>query len=274
MIDPSSHRFNISLPPEPVTLEVDPDRIAQVIANMVHNAFKYTPVGGQIDLVVEFQDHEVAIRVRDNGVGIASGVLPHVFDMYTQGGGSAVTGLKGLGVGLALVRQLVELHGGSVAAYSEGLQKGTEFVVRLPSAGEARPTQDHSSAQETAAGSPEDSKVLIVDDHRDAAHAMAALLESSGHIVEACFEGTAALKKAETYRPDVIILDIGLPGMDGYEVARRMRELLPEAMLIALTGWVADDNAARAREAGFDHYMVKPVQFPEVQRLLASRSRK
>ncbi len=272
MIDPNSHNFHTSIPSEPVTLEVDVDRIAQVVANLVHNAFKYTPSGGRIELSVEVTNHEVTIRVRDTGVGISPEVLPHIFDMYNQGGGSPGAGLKGLGVGLALVRQLVELHGGSVAAYSQGLQKGAEFVVRLPMQREASTPEEHRL---TASGeaSPSNLKVLIVDDHEDAASAMTVLLESSGYYVETCFDGNAALELTKTYHPDVVILDISLPGMDGYEVGRRIRQMLPDTTLIALTGWVADNNATRAREAGFDHYMVKPVQLAELQRILASRSR-
>jgi two-component system CheB/CheR fusion protein len=273
LIEPGSHHLNISLPSRALTLNVDPDRIAQVIANLLDNAFKYTSGGGQIDLAVEIQDHELAIRVRDTGAGISPEVLPHIFDMYTQGGNSSAKGIKGLGVGLALVRQLIELHGGSVSAHSQGLQKGCEFVARLPLSKDAAVSHLAGAAQETESDADTGgaSKVLIVDDHRDAANALAALLESSGHEVAACYEGSAALEKATSLQPQVVIVDIGLPGMDGYEVARRMRDLLPNAMLIALTGWVAEENSVRAREAGFDHYMVKPVQLAELQKLLAQQ---
>jgi two-component system CheB/CheR fusion protein len=270
LIDPNSHHFTISLPSEPLTLEVDADRIAQVIANLVHNAFKYTPFDGRIELAAATQNLEVTIRVRDTGVGISADVLPHIFDMYTQGADSSGAEIKGLGVGLALVRQLVELHGGSVAASSEGLQKGSEFVVRLPTVRDTSLAhQDSSQVTSSTGTSSEESKVLIVDDHRDAADALAALLASSGHQVVTCYQGPAAIERAESYRPQVVILDIALPGMDGYEVARRLREKLPNAMLIALTGWLAEENSARAHKAGFDHYMVKPVQFAELQKLFA-----
>ncbi|MBV8774407.1 MAG: PAS domain-containing protein, partial [Deltaproteobacteria bacterium] len=272
MIDPNSHQFMVSFPPETVTLEVDADRIVQVIANLLHNAFKYTPPGGRIDLIVEAQNRELTIRVRDTGNGISTEILPRIFDMYAQGSGSSATGLKGLGVGLALVRQLVELHGGSVAAYSDGLRKGAEFVIRLPIVQDATASQEPVSAELSThdRASPENLKVLIVDDHRDAAIAMATLLESSGYEVQTCFEGAAALEKAETFQPHVIVLDIGLPGMDGYEVAQKMRQMLPDAKLVALTGWVAEENAARAREAGFNHFMVKPVRLEKLLKLLAS----
>ncbi len=275
LIDPGCHHFIVSLPTEPTSLHVDSDRIAQVIANLVHNAFKYTPSGGRIELAAEVQDRDVTIRVRDTGAGIGAEVLPHIFDMYTQGGGSSGTGLKGLGVGLALVRQLVELHGGSVAAYSEGLQKGSEFVVRLPVVEDASVTQPLRPMPGNAAAGVSDgnSKILIVDDHRDAADALAALLESFGHEVVACYEGPAAIETAKSCRPQVVILDIGLPGMNGYQVARQIRKMLPDARLIALTGWVAEDNSTQAQEAGFDHYLVKPVQLAELEKLLANPGR-
>jgi signal transduction histidine kinase len=151
MIDPKSHQFAVSLPSEPVTLDVDADRIAQVIANLVHNAFKYTPAGGRIDLTVEAKNRDLTIRVRDTGIGISAELLPHIFDMYAQGGSSGI-GLNGLGVGLALVRQLVELHGGTVAAYSEGLQRGAEFVVHLPLVEDATAFQGQGSAEPPAHG--------------------------------------------------------------------------------------------------------------------------
>jgi two-component system, chemotaxis family, CheB/CheR fusion protein len=270
LINPNSHTFTVSLPSEPVTLEVDTDRIAQVIANLVHNAFKYTSPGGRIELAAEAENRELTIRVRDNGIGITGEALPHIFDMYTQGHDASRTELGGLGVGLALARQLVELHGGSVTAFSQGLQKGSEFIVRLPVVENAALGQ-HQSLTEVAAptgASSESSKILIVDDHHDAANALGTLLQSSGHEVATCYDGPAALQKASSYLPQVVILDIGLPGMSGYEVARRLREMLPNAELIALSGWAADRNSAQATEAGFDHYIIKPVQIAELEKLL------
>jgi two-component system CheB/CheR fusion protein len=274
LIDTNTHSFNVALPTESVLLDVDADRVAQVVANLLHNAFKYTPAGGRIDLIVVVQNRELIIRVRDTGIGIGVEVLPQIFDMYTQAAGSPATGLKGLGIGLALVRQLVELHGGSVAAFSEGLHRGSEFVVRLPILDDATSSRDHGSIGRGGleGTTTANSKVLIVDDHRDAADAMAALLENFGHEVASCYDGPSAIETAKSYRPEVVILDIGLPRMDGYEVARRLREMLPDALLIALTGWVAEEDSVRAREAGFNHYMVKPVQLAELQNLLANRN--
>jgi PAS domain S-box-containing protein len=273
IIDPSSHDFRSMLPSAPVLLEVDADRIAQVIANLVHNAFKYTPVGGRIELMAEVENAEVAIRVKDAGVGIAADILPGIFDMYSQGERAPGTELKGLGVGLALVRQLVELHGGRAEAYSAGLQKGSEFVVYLPIISEPAVRQaGRVAAVVPSDGTPaEPRKILIVDDHRDAADALSDLIESSGHHVKACYDGAAAVEMAKEYRPQVVILDIGLPDVNGYEVARQLREILPNAILVALSGWLPEGNFERARTAGFDYYLTKPVQLQELQDLLASR---
>jgi CheY-like chemotaxis protein len=192
--------------------------------------------------------------------------------MYSQGEKLPGTNLTGLGVGLALVRQLVELHGGSASASSAGLHKGSEFVVRLPIPQELPdPGQGANLPAESADRPPQIRKVMIVDDHRDAADALAALLESFGYEVATCYDGLAALETARTYRPQAVILDIGLPGMSGYEVARRLREALPDARLIALSGWLFDEHLDQAHQAGFDHYLVKPVQFGQLQQLLAER---
>jgi two-component system CheB/CheR fusion protein len=271
LINPNSRHFSISLPTEPVVLEVDADRIAQVIANLVDNAFKHTPPDGHIGLIAEVQNHEVTVRVRDTGVGISSEVLPYIFDMYTQGVSSSDAAPKGLGVGLTLVRQLVEAHGGSVAAYSEGLHRGSEFVVRLPLKENATFAHHQGSTQlaTSSSASSEAAKVLIADDNRDAADALAILLESSGHEVITCYQGLEAIERAENYRPQVVILDIGLPDMSGYEVAQRLRLKLPDAKLIALTGWTTEQNSTRAREAGFDHCTIKPIQLAELEKLLA-----
>jgi two-component system CheB/CheR fusion protein len=270
LVDSNDYQFVISLPSEPVMLAVDADRMSQVICNLVHNAFKYTPPGGRIELAAEVTNREVTIRVRDTGIGISAEVLQHIFNMYAQGGASSGAGRRGLGVGLALARQLIELHGGSIEAHSEGLQKGSEFVVRLPIVEPPAAAEDQARTEMAApaTASSENSRILIVDDHRDAANALAALLEGSGHETAACYEGKAAIETAKSYRPKVVILDIGLPGMDGYEVAQQLRELLPNVKLIALSGWVAEEDSRRARNAGFDHYLVKPLQLVELQKLL------
>jgi two-component system CheB/CheR fusion protein len=267
--DSSSHHFTISLPPEPVLLEVDPERIAQVVANLVHNAFKYTPPGGRIDFAAEVHDGEVTIRVRDTGLGIDPRLLPHIFDMYTQGATLPGTGIKGLGVGLALVRQLVELHGGTVAAQSGGQQRGSEFTVRLPILAQHSPAQEQPSPSPVPAGaSAQPRNLLIVDDHRDSADALSALLQDLGHQVTTSYDGRSALKEANTHRPEVVIMDIGLPDMNGHEVAAQIRELLPGSMLIALSGWRPEDTEP-SDHAGFDHYLVKPVEIAHLSKLLA-----
>ncbi len=273
MIDLEGRQLTVSLPTLPVIFEVDPDRLVQVIANLLLNAFKYTQPGGRVDLTAETRDRELTISVRDTGVGIDPEVLPHIFDMYAQGGGIARSGAKGLGLGLTLARQLVELHGGSITVHSEGLQKGAEFVVCLPLHQEPavwrEPAQQQSGLDRDSGR--ESLRILVVDDNRDAAYTMAALLETLGHKVESCLEGTAALEIARNYQPEIVVVDIGLPDIDGYEVARKLRESLPNAMLVALTGWASDEHAARARQAGFHRYLVKPVKLPDLINLLAHR---
>jgi two-component system, chemotaxis family, CheB/CheR fusion protein len=271
LLDPSSHRFTVVLPPDPLFLEVDPERIAQVLANLVHNAFKYTPAGGRIELVAQAEGSEVAVRVTDTGIGISADAVPRIFDMYTQGEKVPGTGLKGLGVGLALVRQLVELHGGRVAAYSEGLQKGSEFVVHLPLATPPSAWHKQPATGSARAHTPlQGRKILIVDDHRDAADALHALLESSGHQVATSYNGAAGLDSAKSFQPEVVVLDIGLPDISGYDVARQLREILPDVTLIALSGWLPEENIEQARQAGFNHYLTKPVQFGELNKLLSN----
>lgn len=273
MIDLEGRQLTVSLPTLPVIFEVDPDRLVQVIANLLLNAFKYTQPGGRVDLTAETRDRELTISVRDTGVGIDPEVLPNIFDMYAQGGGIARSGAKGLGLGLTLARQLVELHGGSITVHSEGLQKGAEFVVCLPLHQEPavwrEPAQQQSGLDRDSGR--ESLRILVVDDNRDAAYTMAALLETLGHKVESCLEGTAALEIARNYQPEIVVVDIGLPDIDGYEVARKLRESLPNAMLVALTGWASDEHAARARQAGFHRYLVKPVKLPDLINLLAHR---
>jgi CheY-like chemotaxis protein len=250
---------------------VDPERIAQVIANLVHNAFKYTPEGGRIELTAAVEGTEVAIRIKDSGVGIAPDVLPRIFDMYMQGEKAPGTELKGLGVGLALVQQLVELHGGRVAAFTDGLQKGSEFVVTLPVTTEvpAQPMRQSSPSSPEPSAPSQSRRFLIVDDHRDAAEALRALLESSGHEVVTCYDGASAFQAAKDYQPQVVILDIGLPDVSGYEVASRLRESLPQVVLIALSGRSREETVAR--DSLFNHYMTKPVKIGELQKLLSDR---
>jgi CheY-like chemotaxis protein len=242
--------------------------LAQVVSNLLNNAAKYSDEQGRIWLSVEAADGEAVVRVRDTGCGIAPEVLPHVFDLFTQADRTLDRSQGGLGIGLTLVKALAELHGGSAAAASAGLGSGSEFSVRLPlapAASAARPASDRD--RERKAATPR--RVLVVDDNVDAALSLSRLLQAAGHEVEAVHDGLAALASAPKWRPEVILLDIGLPGIDGYEVARRLRSQ-PEtrgAVLVALTGYGQDEDRRRSQEAGFDHHLVKPVERGSLQRL-------
>jgi two-component system CheB/CheR fusion protein len=231
----------------------------QVLANLLANACKYTEPGGQVWLSAERGDDEVLFRVRDTGVGLPPELLGRVFDLFAQ----AQPGAQGgLGIGLALVRGLTELHGGSVVAFSDGPGEGSEFVVRLPAAlPEPHGQRGEAPAAEAAAHGPS-RRILVVDDDIDGAQSLALLLGAWGHEVREAHDGVTALEAARAFRPQVVLLDIGLPGgLDGNEVARRLRdqEALDGVVLVALTGWGQDEDRRRAREAGFDHFFVKPL---------------
>jgi PAS domain S-box-containing protein len=275
LIDSAGHTLTVALPPEPVVLEADPTRLAQVLANLLNNAAKYTEPGGRINLSAERPGEQVVIRVKDTGVGIPPEALPRIFEMFTQVDRSPGRAQGGLGIGLSLVRGLVELHGGSVSAHSEGPGKGSEFVVRLP----ALPARTQPPARARAAGgdlpAPGPSRpqrVLVVEDNEDGGNSLAKLLAALGHEVRLARDGPAGLAEAETFAPEVVLLDIGLPGLDGYEVARRLRALPAgrDALLVAMTGWGQEEDRRRAQEAGFNAHLVKPVELKELARLLAA----
>ena len=270
------HELLVVLPPQPLWLNADPSRLEQVLVNLLTNAAKYTDEGGQIRLSVEQEGDEAVFRVRDTGIGIASEFLPHIFDLFTQGHRSLDRSQGGLGIGLSLVQKLVELHGGTVEARSV-LEQGSEFVVRLPAMRNFLPESPLSFVEievETQALPPLDKgcRVLVVDDNVDLANSLAMLLEMSGHEVRIFHDGPSALEAALLYRPDVVLLDIGLPGFDGFEVARRIRQqsALKNIVLVAMTGYARDTERQRSLEAGFDHHLVKPADFDEVQMILAS----
>ena len=274
LIDAAGHELTVSLPSEPIVLEADPVRLAQVISNLLNNAAKYTEHGGRIWLNAEKMETEVLVRVRDTGVGIPGHLLPRIFDIFRQTDSSR-SRQNGLGIGLTVVKGLVEMHGGRVQAYSAGVGKGSEFTVRLPlvPAPAARATPD----QETAGGSAASRvlskrRILIVDDNRDGAESLAMLLNFMGSDVRVALSGPAALEIMTSYKPNVVLLDIGMPGMDGYEVANQVRQhpQLKDVTLIALTGWGQEEDRRRCRKAGFDHHMIKPVDFDALQALLVS----
>jgi PAS domain S-box-containing protein len=265
------HELVVDLPAERVVLEGDLVRLAQVLSNLLHNAAKYTQDGGRIELSATGRDGEVVVRVRDNGMGIPAEMLARIFDLFMQADRSLSRSEGGLGVGLTLVRSLVEMHGGTVEAHSEGPGRGTEIVVRLPARVEAEPTAMAAPAAAEGDGEAARRRVLVVDDNEDSADSLALLLELKGHEVRVALDGPAALATAHAFQPEVVLLDIGLPGMDGYEVARRLRaERAGEGglLLVALTGYGQDEDRRRSREAGFDHHLVKPVDFDELTRVL------
>ena len=261
LIGARKHELIESLPAEPVWLEADPVRLAQVVANLLNNAAKYTPDRGHIWLSAEKQGAEAVIRVRDDGLGIAPDMLPRVFDLFAQADRTLEESRGGLGIGLTLVKCLLEMHGGTVKALSDGPGKGSEFVVRLPAL-ERKPAPGTNDGENVKNRPPSSARrILIVDDNGDAAKSLALLLEVHGHDVRTAPDGPAALKEAEAFQPEIVFLDIGLPGMDGYEAARRLREMpgLEDASLFALTGYGQDDDRRRSQEAGCDGHLVKPV---------------
>jgi PAS domain S-box-containing protein len=267
------HALALSLPPQLLFLQADAARLEQVLVNLLTNAAKYTEDGGRIGLSVQSEDDKVVIKVRDNGMGMAPELLPHIFELFTQAERSLDRSQGGLGIGLSLVQQLVELHGGTVAADSV-LGQGSEFVVRLPAMPpEQAPAQ--ASASQTSERLGEESticQVLVVEDNVDAAQSLAQLLEISGHQVRLAYDGPSAVQAATHYRPDVVLLDIGLPKLDGYEVAAWMRQqaALKGVVLVALTGYGQDADHQRSQDAGFDHHLTKPVNFDKIKEILAS----
>ncbi len=270
LIDLRKQHLTMALPGESLHVRADVTRLTQVVTNLLNNASKYTDEGGHIGLAVERHGAEALIRVRDTGIGIAADLLPRLFEPFVQGAHSGECGQAGLGLGLAVVRKLVEMHGGSVQAGSEGPGRGSEFVVRWPLlTPEQCPSPSPSATHHPRAG-PGARRVLIVDDNRDAADSLGMLLKLFGHEVRVVYDGWAALAEAPAFRPDIILLDIGLPRMDGYEVARRLRRQPESAniLLVALTGFGQEQDRRRAQEAGFDAHCVKPVDFDALQALL------
>jgi two-component system CheB/CheR fusion protein len=270
LIETRRHELTVELPSRPVLVHADPTRLAQVIANLLNNAAKYMEEGGRIRLVVETEADMVVLRIRDTGMGIPAELLPYVFDLFTQGDRSPARTEGGLGVGLTLVRSLVAMHGGTVEASSEGPGRGSEFVLRLPLL-PAQPRAAEAASQHVQQGRRTALRVLVVDDNPDAAQSLALFMKAEGHEVRTATDGPSALALAKQYRPDLILLDIGLPGMDGYEVARRIRQddEIGRAQLIAVTGYGQEEDRRQAREAGFDAHLIKPTELADLQRVLA-----
>ena len=272
VLEQKGHRLAVSLPAEPVRLEADATRVEQVVTNLLHNAAKFTDPDGEIGLTVETDGPRVVLRVRDNGQGIDPELLPRIFDLFVQEDRSLARSHGGLGIGLTLVRSLVERHGGTVEAHSEGPGRGSEFVVRLPRRVEAPapPSAPRDEAPEAEERGP--ARILLVEDNVDAADALAELLRLWGHQVEVAHDGAAALQAARSGRPDVVLLDIGLPGMDGYQVSAALRQLpdLQATVIVALTGYGQESDRQRSAQAGFDQHLVKPVDLEALRRLVSA----
>ena len=270
MMQCMDHELMMTLLTEPVYLTADPTRLAQVIGNLLSNACKFTDKGGRIHLAVEREGEQAVIRVRDNGVGIAAEELPRIFDMFMQIDTSLERSVSGLGIGLTLVKNLVEMHGGTVEVHSAGIGKGSEFVVRLPIAA-AVPAVATAPASKPGLGTSKARSFLVVDDNEDSATSLAMLLKMTGNETQVAYDGLGAVEAAEKFKPDVVLLDIGLPKLNGYEACRRIRAQPwgRDMMLIALTGWGQDEDRQKSKDAGFNGHLVKPVEHASLMKLLA-----
>ena len=277
LVEAAGLELIVEEPPHPVLLHVDPVRLVQVIANLLNNAAKYTERGGRVVLSARVQDAEAVITVRDTGIGIPADMLARIFDMFVQVDTSLERSRHGLGIGLTLVKRLVELHGGRVEARSEGRGKGSEFAVRLPTLADQRTARGESAPKPSPTGYERRRsdrtrfRILVVDDHHDAGESLATLLRLLGHEVRVAYDGPAALEAARAFKPQVGLLDIGMPGMDGNELATHLRRDLglDDAMLIALTGFARDQDQQRSTDAGFNAHLLKPVDIAALSGLLA-----
>ncbi|MFE8598769.1 hybrid sensor histidine kinase/response regulator [Archangium violaceum] len=275
LLEQRSHFLEMPSPAGPLIVDGDPARLAQVMANLLNNAAKYTDPGGRIAVTVVGEGEQAVVRVRDNGAGIAPGILSRIFDMFVQEGRSLDRSQGGLGLGLAIVRSLVELHGGTVSVHSEGLGRGSEFVVRLPLAAprhDGTDGEDRSPPSEVPAvqEDPGSLRLLVVDDNRDAVELLTEFLGSKGYVTRMALDGPSGLEAASAFRPHIALLDVGLPVMDGYELASRLRQepSLKGIKLVAITGYGQDSDRHRAHEAGFDLHLVKPIQPGQLLRIL------
>ena len=268
LIDSREHAVELDFCRENLFVEADATRISQVVLNLINNAAKYTPAGGLVSISLREENGQAVLKVRDNGIGISPELLPKVFDLFMQGDRTLDRSEGGLGIGLTIVRRIVEMHGGSTVASSEGPGKGAEFVVRLPLVpAPAADVATHKSARTSVRR-----RILVVDDHRDSADSLSILVSAMGHDVRTAYDGYEAIELAAQYRPDVVLLDIGLPGKNGYEVARELRNAhdRSQMVLIAVSGYGQDEDRRRGREAGFDHHLVKPVRPVELEEMIGS----
>ena len=273
LISEARHELSIDLPPEPLHLNADTVRLSQAFSNLLNNACKYTDPGGRISLTAAHQDGHVVVSIRDNGMGIPSDLSPKIFDMFTQADNTSQRQHGGLGIGLALVKRLVEMHEGEVSAGANPAGEGSEFLVRLPLM--IVPESNDSSKPHSASQAPADTalRVLVVDDNRDSAETLSMLLELMGNEISVAYDGEQALAMANEIKPDVVLLDIGLPKMNGYEVARSIRQEQwgSNPILVAITGWGQTEDKELSRESGFDHHLVKPVDHDQLLKLIQKR---
>jgi signal transduction histidine kinase len=274
LIDSAGHSLTIDVPPEPIWLDADLTRLAQVVGNLLNNAAKYTPEGGRIGLSLRADGGDAVIAVSDNGLGIPADMQSQVFQLFAQVENHSDRARGGLGIGLALAKQLVAMHDGSVAAESAGSGQGSVFTVRIPFAAVDVETQPEAEQPAARSASTQPLKVLVVDDNVDVAQTVGWMLEEIGHQYHLVHDGRQALQAAREFRPDAILLDIGLPVMDGYAVCRAFRQddLFKGALIIAQTGWGQKRDKTLASDAGFDHHLVKPVAYDELERVLADRA--
>jgi CheY-like chemotaxis protein len=271
LVDERRQTLTLTLPDAPLHVQADPTRLEQIVVNILNNAAKYTPPEGRISVRVSDEEGHAVVRVADTGVGIAPEMLPRIFDLFAQGDQSLAHTSGGLGVGLTLVHRLVELHGGRVAVHSDGPGRGSEFTIRLPL------SRSHPGAGPAGAAAAErcpPAAVLLIEDNADARETLRALLEAEGHRVDEAVDGAAGLARAETARPDIALIDIGLPGIDGYEVARRLRARLgARPILVAISGYGQLNDRLRSLAAGFDAHLTKPVAADNLAATLATLSR-
>ena len=270
-IDAAGHELTVALPDGPVVLDADLTRLAQVFSNLLTNSAKYTPPGGRIGLTATRGDGTVSVTVRDTGIGIPAAAMPTIFDMFSQVDRSVERSAGGLGIGLALVKGLVEMHGGAVTAVSDGEGRGSAFTVTLPVVTGTISGESVNGVHSPAPGR----RVLVVDDNRDGAESMAEMLRLLGNEVATAHDGLEAVVAAGAFRPDVILMDIGMPRLNGLDAARRIREQSwgKAIAIVALTGWGQDGDRERSREAGCDGHLVKPVSLVDLQRMLAEMTK-
>lgn len=268
-VEERRHELTLSLEEDTkICVDADPTRLEQIITNLLTNAVKYTRKGGEIRIETYQEGKEVVIKVIDNGIGIAPRMLPHIFELFTQGDRSLDRATGGLGIGLNLCRHLAELHGGTITATSEGVGRGSTFIVRLPTISASEPVMMPQNPS-TPVPASRQRRILLVDDNQDTVHSLARLLSLRGHEVATAFDGVAALKIAQEFQPDFLLLDIGLPGLDGYELARRLRaQGFTRTPIVAISGYAQEGDRMRSREAGFNYHFAKPVDFEALAELI------